>query len=351
MARCPAQVYNGDVRFGVLTSVSLVKVLAQLPCLQNLTLKACPVADQQGYQGSIISLLPQLQILDSQKVSNAALQAKQQTQQKSAKQPSAQRSAVQPQEEVLLSNSINRIGRADEPAKQKATQASGRAPDSTQRKPPVSSGTDKAAGIASRPVSKRKQTEQLDDSGTANAKAGHGPSHGSSGAQEGEKGKQATNAGKGVHRATAIQEVSVRTVAGEPGKKKPRRDVTAAPGGVQSQEKSMGEDRETQHAGSMDKSEYLGTGVKTLQEQTRLAASTAKVKPSKKLKEQKGKASASVLGKPQAQASRKAQRASQALASGKEVGLLRSKLHCGRNKHPSIWCAGIKSTGGHFTSQ
>ena len=319
-----------------------MQVLGQLPCLQNLTLKACPVADQQGYKDSIISLLPQLQILDSQKVPNAALQVKQQTQSKGAKQLYAQRSEVQPQQKVQLSNSINRMDGAEQLAKQKTTQINDRVADFTWREPPVSSGTDKAAGIASKPVSKRKQREQLNDSGTADAKAGHGASHASSGAQIGKKAKQATSIGQAV--AADRRAHSVSTVAGQLGKKKPRRDVTTAAGGVKSQEDSIREDRRVQQTLSMGDTSGLGPGAKTVGNHTIIAVDTAESKPSKKLREKKGKASAPVPGKPQAQASRKAQRSSQALASGKEVGPPRSKSHQRCYEHPlAIWCAGVES--------
>ena len=331
----------------MLTSVSLVKVLAQLPCLQNLTLKACPVADQQGYQGSIISLLPQLQILDSQKVSNAAKQAKQQTQSKSAKQTPAQRGALQPQEKLPLSDSIDMMDKGMQPAKQKTTQSNDRAAGSARYEPPVSSSTDKAAGIASKPVSKRKQREQLDDSGRADAKAGHGVSHANNGAQQGKKAKQATSMGQAV--AADRQADSVSAVAGQLGKKLPHGNVTAAGGGLQIQRDSTREERGTQQTLTMGMTS--GQGAKTLGAQTMIAVGTAKNKPSKKSREKNGGASAPVLGMPQAQASRKAQRASQALASGKEVGLSRSTSHPECKQHPSICCAGIESYHGQFTSQ
>ena len=321
-------------------------MLAQLPCLQNLTLKACPVADQQGYQGSIISLLPQLQILDSQKVSNAAMQAKQQAQRKSAKQKLAQRGALQPQEKLPLSDSIDRMDRGLQPAKQKTTQTNDRAADSARHEPPVSSGTDKAARIASKSVHKRKQREQLDESGTADAKGGHGLSVASSGAQQGKKARQATSTGQAV--AADRQTNSVSAVAGQLGKKLPHGNVTAA-GGIQIKKDSTREEGRKQQTPTMGKTS--GQGAKTLGNQTMIAVDTAENKPSKKLSGKKGKASAPVLGTPQAQASRKAQRASQALASGKEVGLPRSKLHWDCDQHPSVCYAGINSNHGHFTSQ
>ncbi len=46
-----------------------MQALAQLPNLQNLTLKGCPLAEQPGYPESIRELLPQLQILDSHRIS------------------------------------------------------------------------------------------------------------------------------------------------------------------------------------------------------------------------------------------------------------------------------------------
>ena len=321
-------------------------MLAQLPCLQNLTLKACPVAEQQSYQGSIISLLPQLQILDSQKVSDAAMQARQQTQSKSAKQEPAQRGALQPQEKLPLSDSIDKMDRGMQPAKQKTTHRNDRAADSARHDPLVSSGTDKAARIASKPVSKRKQREQVDDSDTADAKTGHGASHASSGAQQGKKAKQATSTGQAA--AADRQANYVNAVAGQLGKKLPHGNVTAA-GGLQTQKDSTREEGRTQQTLTMGKTS--GQGAKTLGEQTMIAVDTAEKKPSKKLREKKGKASAPVLGTPQAQASRKAQHASQALASGREVGLPRSNLHHGCNKHPSVWCAGIESDHNHLMSQ
>lgn len=46
-----------------------MQVLAQLPRLQNLTLKGCPLAEQPGYPENVRELLPQLQILDSHRLS------------------------------------------------------------------------------------------------------------------------------------------------------------------------------------------------------------------------------------------------------------------------------------------
>ena len=298
-------------------------MLAQLPSLQNLTLKACPVAEQQSYQDSVIRLLPQLQVLDSHKVSNAATQARQQEQSSSAKQPSAQRPALQAHEKRPLSNSIDRMGRAQQPAMKKATQAHDKTAVSIGRQQQVSSGSDEAAVLASRPVFKRKQREQPDESGTANAKAGHGVSHVSSGAHEGKRARQATSTGQGI--ATDRQADSVSAVAGEPGKKQPCRDITAAADAVQSQKDSIRKERRTQHTLTMGKTS--GLGVKALKQHTATAVDAAKIKPSKKLTGQKGKASAPVLGMPQAQASRKAQSASQALATGKEVGLPGTRSH------------------------
>ena len=322
-------------------------MLAQLPCLQNLTLKACPVAEQQSYQGRIISLLPQLQILDSHKVSNAAMQAKSQTQSKIAKQSSAQRSALLPPEKLPLSSRIDRTHKAHQPAMKKSTPANDKAAESTQRQQPVSSGVDEAAVIASRSVSKRKQREQLDGSGTADANADHGLSHGSSAAQEGKRAKQATSTEQAV--AADRQAGLASAVAEKLGKKKPRRDMTASAGHVQSHGDSIREDRRVQHTLGMGDTNGAGPGVKTVEDHTMLAIDTAKHKASKKAKEHKGMGSASMVGKSQAQASRKAQRTSQALASGKEVGLCRSKSHQECNKQSlADWCA---AENGHFMSQ
>ena len=300
-------------------------MLAHLPSLQNVTLKACPLAEQQGYQDSIIRLLPRLQILDSHKVSSAAMQAKQQTGSSIAKPPSAQRSALQPQEKLLLSNIIVEIDGARLPAKRDSAQANDRAAKSPQRQKLVSSGADEAAVMASRPVLKRKQIEQLDNAGTADAKAGCGPSHASNGAQEGKKAKQATRTGKGVHEvARDRQGASSRAVAGELGKKKPCRDATAAASGVQSQEDGIMKQGKRL---SMNTAKDLGTGEKGLREQSMIAAKTARDKPSKKLRDPKGKASALVPSMPQAQASSTVQSASQALASGKQVAAPKSNSH------------------------
>ncbi len=46
------------------------QILAQLPNLQNLTLKGCSVTEQESYPKCVIDLLPQLHILDNQKVSS-----------------------------------------------------------------------------------------------------------------------------------------------------------------------------------------------------------------------------------------------------------------------------------------
>ena len=46
-----------------------MQVLAQLPNLQNLTLKGCPLAEQQGYPDNVREQLSQLHIIDSQRLS------------------------------------------------------------------------------------------------------------------------------------------------------------------------------------------------------------------------------------------------------------------------------------------
>ena len=302
-------------------------MLAQLPCLQNLTLKACPVADQQGYQDSVISLLPQLHILDSHRVCNAVTQAKQQIQNRGAKQPSTQRPALQPQEKLLLSSRIDRTDRSHQPATKRSTQAKKIAAELPRLQQPVSGDTDEAPAIASRPVSKRKQREQLDDPDTADGNAGHGLSYVSSGPQEGKKDKQAISIGKGVQGLAANRRADpVSTIARELGKKKLRRDVTAAATGVQFRKDSIRKEKVTQHTLSMDDTSKLRTGMKTPLGSSMLAVKAAKPQPSKKSREHKSDASAPVPGKAQAQVSRKAQGASRPLASGKEVILPRSKL-------------------------
>lgn len=45
-----------------------VQVVAQLPNLQNLTLKGCPLAESQGYPGKVKEQLPHLHILDSHRL-------------------------------------------------------------------------------------------------------------------------------------------------------------------------------------------------------------------------------------------------------------------------------------------
>ena len=47
----------------------VMQVLAQLPNLQNLTLKGCPLTEQPGYPEIVKELLPRLQILDSHRLS------------------------------------------------------------------------------------------------------------------------------------------------------------------------------------------------------------------------------------------------------------------------------------------
>ena len=54
-----------------------MQVLAQLPNLQNLTLKGCPLAEQQGYPGNVKEQLPQLLILDSHRLSMSGKLSKQ----------------------------------------------------------------------------------------------------------------------------------------------------------------------------------------------------------------------------------------------------------------------------------
>lgn len=46
-----------------------MQILAQLPNLQNLTLKGCPLAEQQGYPDNVKEQLSQLRILDSNRLS------------------------------------------------------------------------------------------------------------------------------------------------------------------------------------------------------------------------------------------------------------------------------------------
>lgn len=70
LAHCP-RLKIVDLGGNLVESLTDIKVLAELPYLNSLTLKGCPVAEAGGYQQMVQAMLPHLQTLDNKRLDNS----------------------------------------------------------------------------------------------------------------------------------------------------------------------------------------------------------------------------------------------------------------------------------------